>query len=39
MGIQTEGAKKGVHVNTAASPEEKEVFKKRQNRYLWIYSS
>ena len=28
-----------IHVNTAASPEEKEVFKKRQNRYLWIYSS
>ncbi|HEY6535483.1 MAG TPA: winged helix-turn-helix domain-containing protein [Candidatus Nitrosocosmicus sp.] len=27
-----------VHVNTA-SPEEKEVFKKRQNRYLWIYYS
>jgi transposase len=27
-----------VHVNTA-SPEEKKVFKKRQNRYLWICSS
>ena len=27
-----------VHVNTA-SPEEKEAFKKRQNRYLWISSS
>jgi putative transposase len=27
-----------VHVNTA-SPEEKEVFKKRQNRYLWKCSS
>jgi putative transposase len=27
-----------VHVNTA-SLEEKEAFKKRQNRYLWIYSS
>ena len=27
-----------VHVNTA-SQEEKEVFKKRQNKYLWISSS
>ena len=27
-----------VHVNTASS-EEKDAFKKRQNRYLWIYSS
>ncbi len=27
-----------VHVNTA-SPEEKEDFKKRQNKYLWISSS
>ena len=27
-----------IHVNTA-SKEEKEAFKKRQNRYLWISSS
>jgi putative transposase len=27
-----------VHVNTA-SPEEKDAFKKRQNRYLWICGS
>jgi putative transposase len=27
-----------VHVNTASS-EDKEVFKKRQNRYLWINSN
>jgi transposase len=27
-----------VHVNTA-SKEEKEAFKKRQNRYLWMYSN
>ncbi len=27
-----------VHVNTA-SLDEKEAFKKRQNRYLWIYSN
>lgn len=25
-----------IHINTAASKEEKEEFKKRQNRYLWI---
>jgi hypothetical protein len=34
VGIQTEGTKKGTHVNTA-SIEEKEDFKKEQERY-WI---
>ena len=34
MGIQTEGTKKSTHVNTA-SKEEKERFKKEQERY-WI---
>ena len=28
-----------VHVNTTASNEEKNDFKKRQNKYLWMYSS
>jgi transposase len=28
-----------VHVNTAASKEEKDGFKKRPNKYLWMYSS
>ena len=38
MGIQAEKIPRKVHVNTA-SQEEKENFKKRQNRYLWISSS
>jgi len=36
VGIQTEGTKKSVHVNTA-SKKEKKGFKKEQERYYWIF--
>ena len=36
VGIQTEGTRR-VHVNTA-SKQEKEGFKKEQERYYWIFS-
>ena len=36
VGIQTEGTKKDIHMNTA-SKEEKEHFKKEPERYWIIY--